>query len=136
MKRPFSNYLKLLKKFIKSDSFKRTTDFNHMPFNQIIKYESDRILVKAYYSDYPRERREYTVLYSTGQIYFNEETIGIVFTRYQKHNYEFEIKDNFDGKDEFFNYILHHDLEYFTYEDLVQLREIKEIVLHLINQEN
>lgn len=137
MKRPFTNYLKLLRKFLSTDKFIITKDDCYRSHGYGLVYESERIIITEEESGFTTRRKRYTVNYGTGEIKFYAKEVGIQVTlrTFQKQDYTLRMILDINGKDEFFNYIMQHDVDYLTYEDLEVLKEIKNLTLKITQKE-
>ena len=136
MKKPFTNYLKLLRAFLRTDKFVITKDDCYRPNGYELVFESERILISEE-QNYPPSTLYYLVKYGTGEVRFTstDNAIKITLRSFQKANYDFRTSLDINGKDEFFNYIMHNDVDYLTYEDLEVLKEIKNLTLKIIKKE-
>ena len=138
MKRPFTNYLKLVMRYLKNDTFKIQADNSDVTDTYTKCYSSNKmkVLIKNTYRYYQKYSTSYEVLYSTGKISFNENNCYITLYTFGKREYNLQINLEIDGKDEFFNYIIEHHTDYLCYEDLLVLKEIKNLTLKIIKGNN
>lgn len=137
MKKPFTNYLKLLLKFLRVDEFNVSVDDCYRTDGYKLVYKSERIAISEEVVQYPRRKKYYSVQYGTGEIkfYSSEEAIEITLRTFQKSDYDLKINADINGKDEFFNYIMQNNADYLTYEDVEVLKEIKNLTIKITQKD-
>lgn len=135
MKRPFTNYLKLLCKFLSTDEFKKLRDNSDLTDWYIKHYKSNKIYIVEDCTRYRGVHITYSLTYGNGSLYFYKENCKISLRTFSKAEYNLCIPTNLEGKDEFFNYIMQHDVDYLTYEDIEVLKEIKNLTIKITEKE-
>lgn len=135
MKRPISNYLKLLRKFLSTDTIEKVRDNSDISDWYVKQYESDKIVIVEECTRYNGIHKSYTVMYSTGSVSFYYDNCKISLSTFAKKQYNLLISIDIDGKDEFFNYMMNNNVDYITYEDVEVLKEIKNLTIKITEKE-
>ncbi|WNA16103.1 hypothetical protein XaC1_461 [Xanthomonas phage XaC1] len=135
MKNSVTEYLKLIMRYLKVDTFEDITDYNYRHQTEF-KFESKRkFLLQKYISsrykkDEPIVPLIYSLYYNGFFITYRTVTKNLEFRmhQFQKGSITVDIPLDIDSKDEFFNFALENNIGYLKLEDLDILREIVEII--------